>query len=96
MHKDLEDIYKKRIVPCLTTFELLELVEVKQLIKIFTDALQELTYLSNISEDTLWEFYSKCLQTVGDSPFKDFSPENKETFYRLKMRWQEEQIANLK
>jgi len=56
---------------------------------------QPLIYLSKIKEETLWGFYSSCLESAGTEPFVDFTQDNKETFNRLKLRSIETRMKKL-
>jgi hypothetical protein len=56
---------------------------------------EHLIYISNIKEDTLWGFYSSCLESAKTDPFVDFTQDNKETFNRLKLRSIESRMKKL-
>ncbi len=50
--------------------------------------------MSSLSEDYIFRQYSIGIQAAGTKPFVNFTKENVEAFYRLKLRSLESRIGN--
>ena len=95
LQEKVEVFYRDDVEPFFINFKVEELIQVKpQCIK-YMDTLKNYLHLENITENTLWQFYSIALDTAGDEPFIDFSQDNKDTFQRLKFRSLEERLAKM-
>lgn len=95
LQEKVEVFYRDDVEPFFINFKVAELIQVKpQCIK-YMDTLKNYLHLENITENTLWQFYSIALDTAGDEPFIDFSQDNKDTFQRLKFRSLEERLAKM-
>lgn len=86
LEADLTSFYSEKVQPLFTNVKLLELLSLDPDYDKFFQIHQFTSYLSNITEETLWNAYQAGLLVAGNLPFTDFTKENTEAFYRLKLR----------
>ena len=91
-YKEGIKFYSERISPLMNGAKLIELIRLSPEYDRFAEILKNSESLKTLSEDTLFKEYKAGLQTSGTKPFKDFTKENTEAFYRLKLRSIESRI----
>ncbi len=61
----------------------------------FEASFNNLRYLGQLSEQMLWDQYNAGISVAGKAKFKDFSQDNIQAFYRLKLQSIEIKLGGL-
>jgi hypothetical protein len=59
---------------------------------LYESSFAKLSYLKDLSEKMIWNEYLAGIMVSGKSEFEDFSEDNVQAFYRLKLQSVEKQI----
>ena len=72
--------------------KLIEMYLKNNQLAIFETGFEQLSYLKDLSEKMIWDEYLPAIMVSGKSKFEDFSEDNVQAFYRLKLQSIEKQI----
>jgi hypothetical protein len=84
--------FNEHVKPLIAAAKLLELVELGTEYDKLMTSIKACKDLKNLSEDTVFEVYKAGIKIAGNKPFTNFTKENSEAFYRLKLRLIEERL----
>ena len=66
--------------------KLIELISLNPVFETYMKELNDLSYLADLEEETLWSSYSPCMEISSTEPYTGFTQENCETYQRMKFR----------
>ena len=72
--------------------KLVELYLKNNQLALFESGFEQISYLKDLSEQMIWDEYLPGIMASGKSKFEDFSEDNVQAFYRLKLQSIEKQI----
>ncbi len=98
-HSKLEKVYtegmkflNENVKPLIAAAKLLELVELGSSYDKLMTSIRACKAMKTLSEDTIFDIYRAGIKVAGTKPFKNFTKENSEAFYRLKLRLIEQRL----
>ena len=78
--------FNEKVKPLIAAAKLLELVDLGSEYDKLMTKMKGCKELKTLSEETIFQFYKGGIKIAGPKPFKNFSKENSEAFYRLKLQ----------
>ena len=78
--------YSEKIQPLFASAKLIEILDFSNNFDQYLEDLKACETLQDLSEESLFHQYQAGLKLAGTEPFKDFTKECTEAFYRLKLR----------